>query len=154
MSEHLQNLYQQVILEHNKSPKNFGKLEKYSHSSEGFNPICGDHIWVYLDVDPEKKIQDIRFEGEGCAISKASASMMSQQLKGKSVDEALNLFENFKKLLHGEIQDEQEQKAKLGKLAIFSGVWKFPARVKCAALGWHTVNGALTKENRVSTEAS
>lgn len=145
------DLYQQVILEHNKKPRNFHKLTAATHEAEGFNPLCGDHLWVYLTVNAAGIIEDAAFEGAGCAISKASASMMTVALKGKTVDEARGLFDQFHKLLIGELNPEADLH-ELGKLKIFSGIWQYPARVKCAALGWHTMNGALSKLHTVSTE--
>ncbi len=144
---HAADLYQQVILDHNKKPRNFGKIEDASHSAEGFNPLCGDHIWVYVQVGGDQTISDVKFEGSGCAICKASASMMTLAIKGKSPGEALELFTDFQSLLKGDASSE-----KLGKLKIFSGIWQYPARVKCAALAWHALNGALTEKQSVSTE--
>jgi nitrogen fixation NifU-like protein len=144
-------LYQQVILEHNKKPRNFGKLEAPTHQAEGFNPLCGDHLWVYLQLSPAGLIEDVRFEGSGCAISKASASMMTAALKGKTRTEAQALFKQFHGLLRGELKPDVDAND-LGKLKIFSGIWQYPARVKCAALAWHAMNGALHDEQSVSTE--
>ena len=144
-------LYQQVILEHNKKPKNFKKLDNYTHMAEGYNPLCGDHIFVYVHVNDNSVIDEVSFVGEGCAISKASASMMTTSLKGKTVAEAEDLFNQFHKLIKGDLNPEKNPNT-LGKLAIFSGIWHFPARVKCASLSWHTVHGALHKEKSVSTE--
>ncbi|NIR47069.1 SUF system NifU family Fe-S cluster assembly protein [candidate division KSB1 bacterium] len=149
--EDLRDLYQEVILDHNKNPKNFRKVDPSSHSSEGYNPLCGDRINVYLQVKDDK-IQDVGFEGSGCAISKAAASVMTTVIKGKSVEEARTLFKKFQKLITGEM-DAFEHMAELGKLAVFAGVREFPVRVKCAALAWHTLIAALEKENEVvSTE--
>ena len=145
------DLYQQVILEHNKKPRNFGKLEPCTHSAEGFNPLCGDHLWVHLKVSPEGVIEAVTFEGSGCAISKASASMMTVELKGKTVDQAQTLFKEFHGLLVGELKPDVDPNS-LGRLKIFSGIWQYPARVKCAALSWHTMNGALSRLAQVSTE--
>ena len=145
-------LYQQVILEHNKKPRNFHKMEGASHTAEGYNPLCGDHLNVYLKVNNENIIEDISFEGDGCAISKASASMMTGALKGKKVAEAAQLFDEFHKLIVGELKPDRDPNT-LGKLAIFSGIWQYPARVKCATLAWHTMKGALNQEKKsVSTE--
>jgi nitrogen fixation NifU-like protein len=145
------DLYQQVILEHNKKPRNFGKLEPCTHSAEGFNPLCGDHLWVHMKVSPEGVIEAVTFEGSGCAISKASASMMTVELKGKTVDQARTLFKEFHGLLVGELKPDVDPNS-LGRLKIFSGIWQYPARVKCAALSWHTMNGALSRLAQVSTE--
>jgi len=146
-----QDLYQQVIIEHHKKPRNFRKIEKPSHQAEGFNPLCGDHLWVYMNVNEAGTIDDISFEGDGCAISKASASMMTQNLKGKTVAEANAIFHDFHKMVLGQLDPETDANV-LGRLAIFSGIWKYPARVKCAALAWHTMNGALSNEATISTE--
>ena len=140
MSE-LDELYQEVILDHNKSPRNFRVMKDATRSAEGFNPLCGDHVTIYVRL-ANGAIEDINFEGSGCAISKASASMMTAELKGKSVAEAESLFANVHKMLTGDIRTSTELE-QVGKLAILSGVCKFPARVKCASLAWHTVNSAL-----------
>ena len=144
-------LYQQVILEHNKNPRNCKKLQNATHVAEGYNPLCGDHLKVYVHVNQNNIIEDIAFEGDGCAISKASTSMMTVSLKGKTVEEAKNLFHQFHRLITGELNPETEEHA-LGKLAIFSGVWHFPARVKCASLAWHTMNGSLENKKMITTE--
>ena len=150
MSE-LTDLYQQVILDHNRRPRNYGKLEGANRQAEGFNPICGDHLTLYLRLNGEV-IDDLRFEGEGCAISKASASLMTDSLKGKTTAEAEALFERMHELLTGE-GDVEGQAEELGKLAVFSGVREFPARVKCASLSWHALHSALEgDETPVSTE--
>lgn len=146
-----QDLYQQVIIEHHKKPRNFRKIDSPSHHAEGFNPLCGDHLWVYLNINADGVIEDISFEGDGCAISKASASMMTQSLKGKTVDEARTIFGDFHKLVIGQLNPDTESHS-LGRLSIFSGIWKYPARVKCAALAWHTMHGALKNETTISTE--
>ncbi len=146
-----QDLYQQVIIEHHKKPRNFRKIDPASHHAEGFNPLCGDHLWVYMNINAAGVIEDISFEGDGCAISKASASMMTQNLKGKTVDEAKAIFSDFHRLVIGQLNPETEANV-LGRLSIFSGIWKYPARVKCAALAWHTMNGALGRETTISTE--
>ena len=145
------DLYQEVILEHNKKPRNFRKIDHPTHAAEGYNPLCGDHLHVYLTVGKNNVIEDVAFMGDGCAISKASASMMTASLKGKSVSEAKTLFEQFHRLIKGELNPDKDPHT-LGKLAIFSGVWHFPARVKCASLSWHTMKGALEKEKSVTTE--
>jgi nitrogen fixation NifU-like protein len=145
------DLYQQVILDHNKRPRNFGKLPAATHTAEGFNPLCGDHLQVHLRVGADGTIDEVMFEGAGCAISKASASMMTAALKGKTAAEARLLFGEFQALLKGEL-DPDKTPHSLGKLKIFSGIWHFPARVKCAALAWHTMNGALSQIDTVTTE--
>lgn len=149
MSE-LSELYQQVILDHNKKPRNFRKLEAANHTAEGFNPLCGDHLTIYLKLE-EDAVKDISFEGSGCAISKAAASMMTQAVKGKTKEEAEELFKEFHSMVTGEL-DEEAPEIKLGNLKIFSGVREFPVRVKCATLPWHTMHAALNNKQLVSTE--
>lgn len=143
-------LYQQTILEHNRNPRNFKKLEGATLFAEGYNPLCGDHLWVYLKISGNI-IDDVSFEGSGCAISKASASMMTMALKGKTVEEAKVLFKEFHELVIGHLKPETDPNH-LGKLAVFSGIWQYPSRVKCASLSWHTMSGALDKQASVSTE--
>ncbi len=139
MSE-LRELYQQVILDHNKNPRNYREIDGAARKVEGYNPLCGDHYTVYLDLDGDV-IRDISFTGNGCAISKASASVMSATVKGKTAAEAQRLFDVFHNLVTG---DQGSLSAnELGRLAAFSGVSEFPARVKCATLAWHTLNTAL-----------
>jgi len=150
MTQHNEDLYQQVILEHNKRPRNFVKLDPCTHHAEGYNPLCGDHLNVYARVSADGIVEAVSFTGDGCAISKASASMMTAALKGKKVDEAKELFEEFRKLVTKELDPDQPNH--LGKLTVFSGIWKYPSRVKCAILAWHTMKGALDKETTVSTE--
>ena len=147
----LRDLYQDVILEHSKAPRNFREMAAANHKAEGFNPLCGDRFTIYLDLDGDS-IRDIAFQGSGCAISKASASMMTQMLKGKTRPDAEKIFERFHDLVTGHAADNGDP-ADLGKLAVFSGVSEFPARVKCATLAWHTLNAALEgKQEAVSTE--
>lgn len=145
------DLYQQVILEHNRNPRNFKKLSPASHEAEGYNPLCGDHLWIYLNVSSSGLIEDLTFHGNGCAISKASASMMTAAIKGKDTIFAQNLFQEFQAMLKGEINPEQD-KHSLGSLKIFAGVCKYPSRVKCAILAWHTMSGALHAHKHVTTE--
>ena len=149
MSE-LSELYQQVILDHNKKPRNFRKLENADRSAEGYNPLCGDHLTVYLKLNNDS-VSDISFEGSGCAISKAAASMMTQAIKGKTRDQIEKLFSAFHEMVTGETDDEIASNV-LGNLEIFSGVREFPVRVKCATLPWHTMHAALNNEGTVSTE--
>jgi len=149
MSE-LSELYQQVILDHNKKPRNFRKLESANHSAEGYNPLCGDQLTVYLNVEGDL-VTDVGFEGSGCAISKASASMMTQAVKGKSKEQAQTLFEEFHSMVTGELDAENDENS-LGNLKIFAGVREFPVRVKCATLPWHTMHAALNKQEQISTE--
>jgi nitrogen fixation NifU-like protein len=148
MSE-LSELYQQVILDHNKKPRNFHKLENANRKADGYNPLCGDQLRVYLHLDGDQ-VQEVSFEGSGCAISKASASMMTQAVKGKTKAEAETLFNEFHRMATGEL-DENEPNH-LGKLTIFAGVRDFPARVKCATLSWHTMHAALNEQQQASTE--
>ncbi|HWP56328.1 MAG TPA: SUF system NifU family Fe-S cluster assembly protein [Candidatus Acidoferrales bacterium] len=145
----LSDLYQEVILDHNKRPRNFQKLETANRTAEGFNPLCGDQITVYLLLEGDV-IKDIAFQGSGCAISKASASMMTAALKGKSRQEGEALFDKVHQMLTGKAPANPEE---LGRLAALSGVCNFPARVKCASLAWHTLRAALEdRRQRVSTE--
>jgi len=150
----LRELYQETILDHNKSPRNFRKMEDATRKVDGYNPLCGDHYTVYVKLDSDV-ITDMAFEGAGCAISKASASVMTFMLKGKTKVEADRLFQDFHKLVKGEL-DPADHLDRLGKLAAFAGVSDFPARVKCASLAWHTMHTALESTNdavpTVSTE--
>jgi nitrogen fixation protein NifU and related proteins len=148
MFDDLEDLYQQVILDHSKSPRNFHKMEGANGVAEGHNPLCGDQIKVYLLMEGNR-IKDVSFEGSGCAISKASASMMTEAVKGKSRDEIQKLFEGFHQMIiTGEMKPEET-----GKLSAFAGVHKFPARVKCAILSWHAMIAALEGQaEKVSTE--
>ena len=138
----LRDLYQDVILDHSKAPRNYREQPAANHKAEGFNPLCGDHFTIFITLDGDK-IQDISFQGSGCAISKASASMMTQTLKGKTKAEAEELFTRFHNLVTGHAENSANAKGELGKLAVFSGVSEFPVRVKCATLAWHTLNAAL-----------
>ena len=149
MSE-LNELYQETILEHNKNPRNFRDIEDADNTADGKNPLCGDALRVYVKMDGDK-VADVAFKGSGCAISKASASMMTQTVRGKTKVEAEELFDEFHKMVTGGLDVETEENH-LGKLKIFSGVLEFPARVKCASLSWHTLNAALHGDSEVSTE--
>ena len=149
MSE-LDELYQEVILDHNKSPRNFREIVDANRRSEGYNPLCGDHVTVFVNL-ADGVIRDISFKGSGCAISKASASMMTTELKGKSEAEAERVFDTVHKMLTGEMGTEESDLERLGKLKILSGVCKFPARVKCASLAWHTMNAALKGSDKVAS---
>ena len=151
MSE-LSELYQAVILDHNKKPRNFHKIENANCSAEGFNPLCGDHLNVYLRVEGDE-VKEVSFEGSGCAISKASASMMTQAVKGKTKAEAEMLFNEFHRMAMGELDAETDPN-NLGKLKIFAGVREFPARVKCATLSWHTMRAALEGQQSATTESA
>lgn len=136
----LRDLYQEMIIDHGKKPRNFGKLPNASHSHQGHNPLCGDQCIVYL-VERDQQIKAIQFEGSGCAISVASASLMTEAIKGKTINEIVDLFNRFQQLVTG-----HESNQDLGKLEIFSGVAAFPARVKCATLAWHTLKAALNRD--------
>ena len=149
MSE-LSDLYQEVILDHNKNPRNFREIETANFKADGNNPLCGDALRVYVEVQ-DGKVKDVAFKGSGCAISKASASMMTQTVKGKTKEEAEKMFGEFQRMVTGELDIEADEN-NLGKLKIFAGVLEFPARVKCASLSWHTLHAALTGEEEISTE--
>jgi len=146
----LRELYQQVILDHNKNPRNFREMPEATAKVEGYNPLCGDHYTIFLQLDGDT-IKDVSFTGNGCAISKASASVMSSTVKGKSRDEAAHLFDVFHRLVTGDPSGVDA--VELQRLAAFSGVSEFPARVKCATLAWHTLNAGLKGEGQsVTTE--
>lgn len=146
MSE-LKNLYQQVILDHNKNPRNFRKPEKTNRKAEGYNPVCGDQLVIYVEFENDA-IKDIGFQGSGCAISKASASLMTESVKGKTQDEAELIYKKIKNILEGEMPAVE-----LGDLAALSGVREFPVRIKCATLAWETLRNALDeKSETASTE--
>lgn len=138
----LRDLYQEVILDHSKKPRNFGKVEDSNRSAQGHNPLCGDRLNLTLLLDEQDRISDIRFEGDGCAISKASASMMTESVKGRPVAEVDALFTRMHDMLTGE-GDSHAEGPSLGKLEVFAGVHEYPARVKCASLAWHTLEAAL-----------
>lgn len=151
MDQELKELYQQVILDHNKSPRNYRKIENPSRFAEGYNPLCGDRIDIYLNLENDL-ISDISFQGSGCAISKASASLMTSMLKGKTKQEAEDLFNRFHDLVTDKLGANPDIED-LGRLAVFAGVREFPARVKCASLAWHTMMNALHgKDKKVTTE--
>ena len=151
MNQELKELYQQVILDHNKSPRNFRVMENANLHAEGYNPLCGDHVDIYLLIE-DGIIKDVSFKGEGCAISKASASLMTSILKGKTKEEAEKLFEKFHDLVTGKL-GENVTIDDLGKLAVFAGVQEFPVRVKCASLAWHTmINAIKGEQEKVTTE--
>lgn len=150
MSE-LRELYQEVILDHKKHPRNFRKIDPCSHQANGHNPFCGDKLELYLVVE-DAVIKDISFVGSGCAISTSSASLMTEILKGKTVEEARALFEHFHDLVTGR-ELAADTLSKLGKMAVFAGVQEFPARIKCASLSWHTLMNALEdKQEPAQTE--
>ena len=152
----LKQLYQDIILEHGKSPRNLGKCEGYSHEAKGYNPLCGDKVHVYLKLDKEKRIQGLTFEGDGCAISLASASIMTELVKGKSYEETNEIKNSFLNMIKNtaEIQSNHLDEDQKTKLMSLSGVKQFPMRVKCATLSWHTLNSAIKeKKEEVNTEA-
>lgn len=143
-------LYQEVILDHNRKPRNWGTLDGASHRAEGLNPLCGDHIWVSLRV-ADDTIEQVAFEGQSCAICKASASMMTANVKGKRVDEAEALIREFREMATGKL-DVATQPNHLGRLSVFAGVKDLPSRVKCAILPWHTLHAAFAQQASASTE--
>ena len=153
----LKELYQDIILEHGKSPRNFGKCEGHSHEAKGHNPLCGDQVQVYLKINNDKKVEELTFEGSGCAISIASTSIMTELVKGKSADAAKKIVDEFLNMIKtgSEIQTkylDEDQKIKIMSL---SGVKQYPMRVKCATLSWHTLVSAMDKKkDDVNTEAS
>ena len=149
MSE-LNELYQETILEHNKNPRNFRAIEDADQTALGNNPLCGDALEVYVKMEGDR-VADVAFRGSGCAISKASASMMTEAAKGKSREEVEALFDEFHRMVTGGLDIETDENS-LGKLRIFAGVLEFPARVKCASLSWHTLSAALEGESEISTE--
>ena len=144
----LSDLYQEVILDHNKRPRNFRAIESPTHRAEGYNPLCGDRLNLYVQLDGDV-ITDVAFQGPGCAISKASASLMTDAVKGHTVGEARELFQRF----HNVVTTPPDQPVEdLGKLSVLAGVRECPVRVKCASLAWHTLKAALEREQRASTE--
>ena len=144
----LSELYQEVILDHNRRPRNFRVLDAPTHRAEGYNPLCGDRLNLFVQVDGDT-ISDVTFQGSGCAISKASASLMTDAVKGHSVAEARDLFERFHRMVTTPPDAPVED---LGKLSVLAGVREFPVRVKCASLAWHTLKAALSREEKASTE--
>jgi nitrogen fixation NifU-like protein len=147
----LDDLYQEVILDHQRNPRNYVRLPNANRQADGNNPLCGDHVTVYLDIE-DGLIRNISFQGEGCAIAKASASMMTSTVKGKTVAEASAIFKNFHQMVMGG-KDPCFDIEALGKLAAFSGVSAFPMRVKCASLAWHTLNTAMHEPGEAIEEA-
>ena len=151
----LKQLYQDIILEHGKSPRNLGKCEGYSHEAKGYNPLCGDKVHVYLKLDSRKKVEGLTFEGDGCAISLASASIMTESVKGKSFEEAKEIINAFLDMIKNtsELQSNHLDEDQKTKLMSLSGVKQFPMRVKCATLAWHTLVSAMEeKKEEVNTE--
>ena len=151
----LKELYQDIILEHGKSPRNLGKCEGYNHEAKGYNPLCGDKVHVYLKLDESKKVESLTFEGEGCAISLASASIMTELVKGRTFEEAKEIMEAFLNMIKNtsEIRSKYLDADQKTKLMSLSGVKQFPMRVKCATLSWHTLVSAIEgKKEEVNTE--
>ena len=144
------HLYQEVILDHNRKPRNWGRLADASHRAEGLNPLCGDHIWLSLKIDGDI-VGDIAFEGDSCAICKASSSMMTTNVKGKSIEQAEQMIGEFRDMATGKL-DPAGRPNHLGRLSVFAGVVDLPSRVKCAILPWHTLHAALNSEPTISTE--
>jgi len=152
----LNELYKDIILEHGKSPRNFGKCEKHTHEAKGYNPLCGDQVQIYLKLNNEKKVENITFEGSGCAISIASTSIMTELVKEKSLNQAkrividfLNMIKNISEIKTNDLDEDQKI-----KIMSLSGVKQYPMRVKCATLAWHTLTSAIEgKKEKVSTEA-
>ena len=152
MTLNIQDLYREAILDHNRKPRNFRKLEGADRTADGYNPLCGDKVKVYLKIENDR-VADVAFEGSGCAISMASASMMSESVKGRTLPDVLLLFESFHALLTGETDAESRSKD-LGKLVVFAGVREFPIRVKCATLAWHTLRAAIHNRSESVTPKS
>lgn len=156
MLDELRDLYQEVILDHGRNPRNLRRPEDANHHARGYNPLCGDNVIVHLTVDPAGVIRDVAFEGKGCAISIASASLMTEILKGKSEDEARALFGHFHDMCTGAEPEQAEgndvDSDAMDRLQVLSGVREFPMRVKCATLAWHTMSAAMKGEKEVSTE--
>ena len=151
----LKQLYQDIILEHGKSPRNIGKCEGYNYDAKGYNPLCGDKVHVYLKLDDQKKVENLTFEGDGCAISLASASIMTELVKGKSISDAKEIMSAFLNMIKNtaEIQSNHLDEDEKTKLMSLSGVKQFPMRVKCATLSWHTLSSAINeKKEDINTE--
>ena len=146
----IKDLYQEVIIDHNRSPRNFGKLEDATQVAEGYNPLCGDKLNLYLKTEDDV-ITDVSFDGSGCAISVASASLMTDSLIGMTTEEAEQLFQNFHNLIMEEQNPDNDEMQKLGKLAALAGVKEYPARVKCATLCWHTLHSAMQGDTCAAT---
>ena len=151
----LKELYQDIILEHGKSPRNFGKCEKYTHQAKGHNPLCGDQVQIYLKLNNQKKVEDLTFEGSGCAISIASTSIMTELVKGKNLEIAKKIVFDFLNMIKNtqEIKSENLDSDQKTKIMSLSGVKQYPMRVKCATLAWHTLTSAIEgKKEDVNTE--
>jgi len=147
----LGDLYQQVIIDHTKAPRNFGKLEPCSHDAEGYNPLCGDQLHIYLQISDDDIIEDVKFEGQGCSISTASASLMTDAMKGKSIKQFEQMFDAFHDMATADMSATPDEET-LGKLAVLAGVKEFPARIKCATLCWHTMKSAIEGSGVAKTE--
>lgn len=143
--DQLRELYQEVIFDHNKNPRNFGEIDPVTHSADGHNPLCGDELTVFLNVENETVV-DVSFKGQGCAISTASASLMTEAIKGQSLSDVENLFKG----IHEMLTDKHPDNVDFGKLEVLSGVREFPARVKCASLAWHTLDNAINMAEDVA----
>ena len=151
----LKELYQDIILEHGKSPRNFGKCEKHTHEAKGYNPLCGDKVQIFLNLNKDKKVENLTFEGSGCAISMASTSIMTESVKGKSLEAAKKIVLDFLDMIKNtqEIKSEELDKDQKTKIMSLSGVKQYPMRVKCATLSWHTLVSAMENDGKqVSTE--
>lgn len=146
------DLYQEIILDHNRRPRNFGELQEANHQAQGHNPLCGDKVTIYVKIEDDV-IEEIRFKGAGCAISTASASIMTESLKGRTTREAEHLFDLFRNLVTGNPSQAPDDEAELGDLAVFQGVRDYPVRIKCATLAWHTLKASLEgNDQKVKTE--
>jgi nitrogen fixation NifU-like protein len=152
MDEHLRELYQEVILDHSRHPRHYGPLAEATHKGEGLNPLCGDLVKIYLILDADERIADIKFEGKGCAISQASASLMTDMLSGRTVAEAENLMQGFLHLVKGDAINGELAADDRERLDVMAGVSAFPMRVKCATLAWHTMKSALEGGGAAKTE--
>ena len=152
----LKQLYQDIILEHGKSPRNFGRCKKYTHEAKGYNPLCGDKVQIFLNLNKEKKVENLTFEGSGCAISMASTSIMTELVKGKSLEVVKKIVFDFLDMIKNtqEIKSEELDEDQKTIIMSLSGVKQYPMRVKCATLAWHTLNSAMSKKKEeVNTEA-
>ena len=152
----LKQLYQDIILEHGKSPRNFGRCKKHTHEAKGYNPLCGDKVQIFLNLNEEKKVENLTFEGSGCAISMASTSIMTELVKGKSLEVVKKIVFDFLDMIKNtqEIKSEELDKDQKTTIMSLSGVKQYPMRVKCATLAWHTLNSAMSeKKEEVNTEA-
>ena len=154
MLDELRELYQEVILDHGKNPRNFGRPDEVSHHADGYNPLCGDRITVYLDVDDDGIVRNAAFDGRGCAISQASASLMTEIVSGKTLEQVERLFKNFHEMCttNADVDMDESLEDEMERLQVLSGVRQYPIRVKCATLAWHTMNAALAGDGEATTE--